>query len=307
MPPTDTARRIDKYEAHVRNLARARIGADLARIQAQLRADVTHARTAGNPQLLTAARKRASDSLKALRPSMAPLLRDAIDEGVRLGAELAGGPLPKGVKPRADPALKVTLARMNTPIRRHARLSAHAILTGPLRTDTQLDRMIDRIGAVLSEVDAATAVITTRAVDIGVTAVTDTLGVARIWVTRPGCCPICASYSGAVAGPGVKFRPRLRLGDRRGQWEDTGGGIEGPGLHAHCKCFSVPYAPRLADRLARQAEADVAAGRVAASTPARIRAIERMLAADARLTQRTRQAAVRAAARGRFAAQRAAS
>mgnify|MGYP000493986238 CR=1 FL=1 len=306
MPPgdvDDAARRITTYETQVRDAARAKFGTDLAQIQAQLRADVEHARANRDPRLLATARQRAATSLKALRPAMAPLLRSAIDDGVRLGAELAGGTVPKGVKPLSDPALKVTLQRMNTPIRRHARLSASHILRARLNTDAQLQAALDRIGAVLSEVDAAAGVITSRAVDIGTTAVTETQGVARIWVVRSGCCPQCASYSGAIAAPGKGFKPRARYGDHDPQWQDDGATITMP-AHFHCRCYAVPYATGLADRLARQTEADVAAGKLAASTPARIRAIERMLAEDARLTQRTRERALKAAARGRFAGQR---
>ena len=309
MPPTveDVAAKVTAYEDQVRQAARARFGADLARIQAQLRADVEHARANRDPKLLAMARQRAAGSLKALRPAMAPLLRSAIDDGVRLGAELAGGTVPKGIKPLSDPALKVTLQRMNTPIRRHARLSAAHIMRARLNTDAQLQAALDRIGAVLSEVDAAAGVITSRAVDIGTTAVTETQGVARIWVVRSGCCPACAEYSGSVAPPGGGFKPRARYADGDSQWEATGGGIQGPPLHNHCRCATTAWQARLAERLARQTEADAAAGKLAASTPARIRAIERMLAEDARLTQRTRERAIRAAARGRFAAQRAAS
>ena len=293
---------IDRYETQTRNAARARIGTDLARSQNQLRADVTHARAVGDPALLTAARARAAKDLRALRPSMAPALRHAIDEGVRLGANLAGGQVPKGVKPLADPAIKVTLQRMNTPIRRHARLSAAAVERLPLNTDRQLEQVIDRIGAVLSEVDAATGVITSRAVDIGTAAVTAEQGIGRIWVTRSGCCPACAEYSGSFAPPGRGFAPRSDFSAADPQW--GGGGDAEPPLHNWCMCRTAPYQPRLADRLARQTEADVAAGRLAASTPARIRAIERMLADDARLTQKTRQRAIAAAARGRFTGQR---
>lgn len=300
----EAARRITKYEDATRDAARARIGTDLAQIQAQLRADVLHARNMGQPQALTEARQRAAAALRALRPSMAPQLRAAIDEGVKLGSNLAGGPVPTGVKPLSDPAVKVTLRKMNTPIRRHARLSADHILRTPLRTDAQLEQAIARIGAVLSEVDSAVGVITSRAVDIGTAAVTETQGVARIWVTRSGCCPVCAEYSGSVAPPGGGFLPRAKYADGDGQWEDSGGGISGPGIHSHCRCYCVPFMARLAERLARQTEADAAAGKLAASTPARIRAIERMLATDRNLTQKTRERAVRAAARGRFAGQR---
>lgn len=304
--PDEAAARIDAYEAHVRGMARARFGTDLARIQAQLRADVTHALTSGDPALLVKARRRAAADLRALRPAMAPLLREAIADGANLGATLAGGRLPAGINPHQDPAIKVTLQRMNTPIRRHARLTANAVLRSPLRTEAQLQHVIDRISAVLAEVDAAAGVITSRAVDIGTQAVTDTQGAARIWVTRSGCCPLCASYSGSVAPPGSGFLPRARYSDGDPQWSERTAGTTPP-LHWHCRCFAVPWQARLAERLARQTEADVAAGRLAASTPARIRAIERMLADDARLTQRTRERAIRAAARGRFAAQRAAS
>lgn len=303
-PVQAAADRITAYEDRVRDQARARIGADLARIQAQLRADVAYARTMQDPSLIAVARKRAAADLRALRPAMAPLLRGAVEEGVRLGAGLAGGAVPPGLKPFSDPALKVTLQQMNTPIRRHARLSANAVLNLPLRTDTQLQHVIDRIGAVLSEVDAATGVIASRAVDIGTTAVTQVQGIARIWVTRSGCCPACAEYSGSVAPPGGGFRPRAAYADGDSQWEDPGGGIAGPPLHRHCRCWVTPFVARLAERLARQTETDVAAGRLAASTPARIRAIERMLADSARLTQRTRERAIRAAARGRVTGQR---
>ena len=298
------ADRIAQYETQTRDLARARIGADVAQIQAQFRADVTYARAHGDPQLLTDARRRASASLKALRPAVAPLLRPAVADGVRLGANLAGGTVPAGVKPFADPAMKVTLQRINTPIRRHARLSAHAVMTHPVRTDRQLDVLIDRIGAVLAEVDAAVGTVTNRAVSIGVTAVNDSQGTARIWVVRTNCCPICAGYSGSIAGPGHGFHPRSAYADSEGQWEDAGGGISGPPLHAHCKCWLTSFAPRLAERLARKTEEDIAAGRVAASMPARIRAIDRMLAADRTLTQRTRERALKATARGRVGAQR---
>jgi hypothetical protein len=291
---------IDAFEASVRDAARARIGADLAQIQAQFRADITTAQ--GDPDRLMEARRAAARSLRSLRPALHSTLRPAVDEGVRLGARLAAGVPPPGLRPLADEGIRQTLLRMNTPIRMHARLSASAVMRLPVRTPAQLEAVIDRIAAVLSEVDAAVSVITTRSVDVGFTAVTNELGVARVWVTRPGCCPVCAEYAGSVALPGQPFYPVASYADGEGQWAGAGRAVSGPPLHRHCRCGSVPDEWGLAKRLIRRTESDVAAGRLAASMAARIRAIDRMLADERRLTQRTRERARRTAARGRGAA-----
>jgi len=296
------AEQITAYEDRVKAAARARIGTDLAHIQTQFRVDLAAAN--GNPARILEARQRAARSLRALRPAMGDALRGHIEEGVHLGARLAGGIAPKGVRPLADHAVKVTLQRMNTPIRRHARLSANAVMRMPVRTDRQVEDLIARIGAVVTEVDSAALVVASRAVDIGTTTVTTQQGVGRVWVTRADCCPVCAEYAGSVAPPGGGFLPRASYADHDGQWEEPHGGISGPPIHGLCRCYTVPDAPHLADRIARRQEADVAAGRIAASMPAKIRALKRMLADEANLTQRTRERAQRAAARGRFTGQR---
>ena len=300
--PVHVQAAVDRYEAETRNAARAKLGTEVARIQAQFRADITHARAVGDDGLIEDARKRAAGALRALRPQVAPILRHAVAEGIHLGAAVAGTTPPDGIRPFQDPAIRETLARVNTPIRRHARLSASAVERLPLNTDRQIEQVIDRIGAVITEVDAAAGVVTSRAVAIGTQAACDDQGVGRIWVTQDNCCPLCAEYSGAFAPPGHGFAPRSDFGAGPDQWGQ--GGDAEPPLHNHCKCHGLPYARGLGDKLARKTQEDAAAGRLAASTPARVKAIENMLASDAKLTQRTRQRAATAAARGRFTGQR---
>lgn len=61
-----------------------------------------------------------------------------------------------------------------------------------------------------------------------------------LWVAEPGACPACAAYAGRSVRPGQRFPAALSLDPKRTVFATA---PEGPPLHPHCRCWTLPYSP----------------------------------------------------------------
>jgi len=158
--------------------------------------------------------------------------------------------------------------------------------------------------AAVSRIQAAVAWLVHRAVDHGAKAVAEAKGVGRLWVAEADACVRCAAYSGEYAEPDAEFEGGLSFDpQQRGQGPDT---VDGPPLHPHCRCRTIPWSmdwpvplPRL---LQARAAASVAEGisLPSESGPARVRAARALLASGRRIPSRAAARARAAVRSGRF-------
>jgi len=179
--------------------------------------------------------------------------------------------------PLDDPVIRRVLVRVDALVAARARVAAGLVETTPLRTDRQVQVLALRIIAVGAPAASAASVAVVRAVETSSRRLA--VGSARVWVARPGCCVHCAERSGAVSGPDGRFGRRVRLTDRPLPW--AVGAVDGPPLHDHCRCVTVPATPGLAEAVAR-AVASASPGYVSDLQKARI--ARRILRSRAPLT-----------------------
>jgi hypothetical protein len=128
-----------------------------------------------------------------------------------------------------------------------------------------------------------------------------------MWRAETGACVACTSYAGSLAEPGDSFRPVVDVADASSK---PTGPVWTPPLHPHCRCSLEPWTGppgrlRRGDRpiiLRRAAQLAIAAGRVQASEPGRVRAADRLvkLADELLIPKRAKRAARKAVARKRF-------
>lgn len=161
--------------------------------------------------------------------------------------------------------------------------------------------------SAVSRVRGAVAWLVHGAVSRGSDAVTELLGLSRVWVAELDACVRCAAYSGEVAGPGEPFDGGRSFDPQQsGPAVDT---VDGPPLHPHCRCRPVPWSPSwrhdgpsLPELLQQQAAEAIAEGWAlpSESGAARIRAARALLASGRRLPPRVAAKARRAISSGRF-------
>ncbi|MEU6365760.1 hypothetical protein ABZ876_08385 [Streptomyces sp. NPDC046931] len=162
--------------------------------------------------------------------------------------------------------------------------------------------------AALPAIRAHIAWVINAAVHEGLDAVVRATAPLRLWVAEADACVRCLAYTGRSARPGEAFPGGLSWDPR--QRKARAAGVDGPPLHAHCRCRTVPWSDSWTTEgvpfplaLQREAHRSIAYGRArpSESRAARIRAVRELL-----LTERDLLPAVQARARtavrtGRFA------
>lgn len=275
--------------------AAATPGADLARLVAAVRAAIRRllaslgdqARTAVAAALMPAVRLGATQGAAFLRAAGS---RRAVAPRVRANRALRreADRLPGLVTERRDRAL-VLLGRGQV---------------------TRWSHLLHAVGAARSAgaaVRAHTAWTIGQAVNAGLDAVAEAARLARVWVSEANACVRCLAYTGRIALPGQTFPgglswdPRSRaIGAPR---------IDGPPLHPHCRCRSVPWDQRWqADEvpfplaLQREAHRSIAYGRGTGSESraSRVRAAGELLRVDPGLLPAVEATARTAVRTGRF-------
>jgi hypothetical protein len=146
-----------------------------------------------------------------------------------------------------------------------------------------------------------------RAINSGAAQAVAALAAQGLWVAEATACVRCLAYAGRYADPDGTFPGGLSLDPHQAAAHATP--IDGPPLHAHCRCRLVPWrdewaprnGPALPELLREQAWRSVAAGRgrPSESRAARLRAA-RTLLAQRGVPARVRRQAQAAVAAGHF-------
>lgn len=279
-------------------LAAAGAGPRLALYLARVRGDASRATTGLGP--------RASQVIAAALADATRLgTRHALAFGRRAGARWA----PVGVDaPVAADALHAARALADTIREQLAlmeRLLSPASVQGTGWRGVVLGLAAGRRAVTL--VRSAVAWCIHRAINSGAAQVVTELAARALWVSEPDACVRCLAYAGRMANTSGEFPGGLSMDPAARS--TLLAAIDGPPLHAHCRCRLVPWReewarpgqPSLPDLLREQAIRSVAAGtaRPSESIAARIRAV-RALLAQRGLPADVRRQARAAAAAGHF-------
>lgn len=265
--------------------------------------------------LVATVRSAVHRALDQLGPQARGALRDALPHALRLGAvqgvaflRAASG------RGRTIPSLRVPQGLATAAAR-----VADVIADRRARALTLLGRahvnhwsdLIHAIGAARSAgaaVRAHTAWTLGQAVNAGLDAVSTAAGTARVWVAEADACVRCLAYAGVVTQSGRQFSGGLSW-DPRSRIIGAAG-IDGPPLHAHCRCRTVPWSSRwhategvpFPLALQREAHRSLAYGRArpSESRATRLRATRELLRTEPDLLTAVEATARTAVAAGRF-------
>lgn len=147
--------------------------------------------------------------------------------------------------------------------------------------------LLNAVGAIRSAgaaVRAHTAWVAGQAVNAGLDTVTAAANLGRLWVAEADACVRCLAYTGRLTTAGHPYPGGL-------SWDphsrDLGTDpIDGPPLHAHCRCRCVPWSTRwrttgvpFPEALQREAQRSLAYGtaRPSESRNVRLRAARELL------------------------------
>jgi hypothetical protein len=138
--------------------------------------------------------------------------------------------------------------------------------------------------AVLPAVRAHIAWVINTSAHKGLDAIVRATAPLRVWVSEADACVRCLAYTGHTARPGEPFPGGLSWDPR--QRRARAAGVDGPPLHAHCRCRAVPWNDAwkgsgipFPEALRREAERSIGygAGRPSESRAARLRAARELL------------------------------
>lgn len=220
--------------------------------------------------------------LDAVRPQAGAVLLRALELSWKLGRRQVLGHARGDIRPIPDGTLADVV--MNADARARRRLNAARELAHRLPMDSAQD-----VAAVLASARRAATGLETDAgwvVHRGVTlskhGAAQEVGLALVWVAERNACLNCLAYSGRVIAPGGLFPTGLTYGDHPLK---AYGPLVGPPLHPNCRCQLDTSSLRPGDLdigLAREAARSVARGLTDhASTPARFRAVDRLVSRTA--------------------------
>jgi hypothetical protein len=270
-------------------------GAALHRITATVRAAVR--------RLLDDLAPRAHNTLRGT-------LRDALTLGARQGAAF--------VHAASGRARNVPTVRVGSDLTATADHITHLLVDRrdralSLLRSSQVRRWSDLltgIGAGRSATAAVRAHIAwtiNRAVAQGLDVVATAAATGRLWVAEADACVRCLAYTGRIVATGQSFPGGLSWDPR--QRTIGAASIDGPPLHAHCRCRAVPWLDRWpADgvpfplALQREAHRSIAYGtaRPSESRAARLRAVRELLRTEPDLLPAVEARARTALRTGRF-------
>lgn len=242
-------------------------------------------------RLLAAVRAAVRRLLDPLGERAHQAITAALTPAVRLGAtqaaqflRAAGSRRATTPRVRADRAMRAEAARIVGIVadRRDRALT----LLGRSQV-TRWSHLLHAIGAARTAVAAVRAHASwtiAQAVNTGLNAAADTRGLVRLWVAEAGACVRCLAYTGRTEDAhghfpgGLAWDPRSRA--------IGAPAIDGPPLHPHCRCRTVPWNPRLRPAagsipfplaLQREAHRTIAYGAGDGSRASRLRAARELL------------------------------
>lgn len=161
--------------------------------------------------------------------------------------------------------------------------------------------------AALPAVRAHISWVINTAVRDGLDAAARATAPLRLWVSEADACVRCLAYTGRVAAVGVPFPGGLSWDPR--QRRTRAQPVDGPPLHAHCRCRTVPWnnawtadGVPFPQALRREAHRNIAYGRArpSESRAARLRAVQELLRAELDLLPAVESRARTALRTGRF-------
>lgn len=275
----------------------ATAGAVLDRIVAAVRAAVSRLLDRLDPQ----ARRAIRDSLPA-----------ALALGVRQGVEFLRAASGRGRKAPVLPvprALADEAARVGDLIRDRRDRALTLMSRGRVTRWSDLLHAIGTARSAGSAVRGHTAWTIGRAVNAGLDAVAEAARLTRLWVAEANACVRCLAYTGRLADKqghfpgGLSWDPRSR--------HIGADPIDGPPVHPHCRCRTIPWSDRWTTSgipfplaLQREAHRSLAYGTALAteSRVARVRAARELLRTEDDLLPAVEARARTAVRTGRFPA-----
>lgn len=265
-------------------------------------------------RIVAAVRAAVNRLLDGLDPRARRAIRDALPGAVALGAaqgvafvRAATGRGRRVPTPGVPRSLADEAARVTDVIADRRRRALALLARGQVARWSDLLHAIGTARSAGSAVRGHTAWTLGRAVNAGLDAVTDTAHLARLWVSEANACVRCLAYTGLLADGqghfpgGLSWDPRLR--------HIGAPAIDGPPLHPHCRCRTVPWSTRWRPdgvpfpvALQREAHRSLAYGRTtgAESRVSRVRAARELLRTEPGLLPAVEARARTAVRTGRF-------
>lgn len=254
--------------------------------------------------------------LQAIRPDMAGALSDYLDQSLTLGVKQGLATLPRELRqrrplvPSTTPTRELVTIVGNLDRKAADRLQVSVTLAASMPINPDNLRLVQgNAWRALNDSQSAVRWVTNRGVSLGTTRVAEQRGIGTIWIPERDACHDCLAYAGQVAKAGGSFPEGLTFGDK----PRHDGPVPAPPLHPNCRCRVKPYDgpgpdpevsqpnATLADALAKEAQRSIARGfSNYASQPAKLRAVERLLASGPALPKTVVQRAQRDLERGQF-------
>ncbi|MDX2697244.1 hypothetical protein [Streptomyces ipomoeae] len=251
----------------------------------------------------------ASRSSTALEGVLGQALALGVEQGAVFVREASGRRPRTPAVPRVGRLLRAEAQRVGGMVRE--RRDRALLLLHPDRV-TRWTHLLAGVGAaraVLPAVRAHIAWVVNTAVREGLDAVARATARLRVWVSEADACTRCLAYTGRTAPVGEPFPGGLSWDPR--QRRIGGPAVEGPPLHGHCRCRTVPWddawvASGIPFPLAlrREAHRSIAYGRArpSESRAARLRAVRELLRTEPDLLPAVDARARRALRTGSFTA-----
>lgn len=245
----------------------------------------------------------------ALWNALAGALTLGVTQGTGFVRAASGSDVSAPSVPRAARALRDEALRVREMVEQ--RRDRALFLLHPDRV-TRWSHMLAGLGAarsVLPAVRARVAWVINTAVSQGWDAVARATAPQRLWVSEADACVRCLAYTGRTVAVDEPF-PGGRSWDPR-QRRAAVAAVEGPPLHANCRCRAVPWNDTWTTTgipfplaLQREAHRSIAYGRArpSESRAARLRAVRELLRVEPRLLPAVEAHARTALRTGRFQA-----
>lgn len=267
-------------------------------------------------RIVAAVRAAVSRLLDRLHPQARHAIRDSLPAalalGVEQGVEFLRAASGRG---RRVPAVRVSQALADEAARVGDLIADRRDRALALLTRGHVTRWSDLLHAIGTARSAGAAVrghaawTIGRAVNAGLDAVADAARLTRLWVAEANACVRCLAYTGRRADQqghfpgGLSWDPRSR--------HIGADPIDGPPLHPHCRCRTIPWSDRWTTSgvpfplaLRREAHRSLAYGtrRPTESRVARVRAARELLRTEPDLLPAVEARARTAVRTGRFEA-----
>jgi hypothetical protein len=246
------------------------------------------------------------------RNALRTALPQALALGLSQGAEFVRAATGRA---RAVPKLRIPTAIADEAARvadlvADRRNRAVALLgRGQVRRWSDLLHAVGMARSAGSAVRGHAAWVLGQAVNAGLDATAQTAKLARLWVAEANACVRCLAYTGRIVAAGHPFPGGLSWDP---QVRTIGApAIDGPPLHAHCRCRTVAWSARwkpdgvpFPAALQREAHRSIAYGRAlpSESRVSRVRAARELLRTEPDLLPAVESTARTAVRTGRFPA-----